>query len=103
MTAGSWVETVVSAGFGFETGVWAGFEVGVLWGTEFVDVDALIGADEHAGWMVTEVEHAVPEPGSGAGLESGQVVTEFWGRGTGADCGFGMGVVGAVAGAGHAW
>lgn len=76
------------------------------WGTEF-DVDALFGADECAGWMgtegVTEVEHAEPEAGFGAGLGSGQVVTEsFWGR-PGADCGFGMGVVGAVAGARHAW
>lgn len=79
----------------------------MLWGTEF-DVDALFGADEGAGWMgteegVTEVEHAEPEAGFGAGLGSGQAVTEsFWGK-PGADCGFGMVVVGAVAGAGHAW
>lgn len=103
MTAGSWVETAVSAGFGVETGVWAEFEVGVLWGTEFVDADASIGADERAGWMVTEVEHAEPEPGSGAELGFGQAVTEFSEGRTGADHGFGMGAVGAVVGAGHAW
>lgn len=80
----------------------------MLWGTDFEDVDALFGADECAGWMgteegVTEVEHAEPEAGFGAGLTRGQAVTEFSVVRPGADCGLGMGVVGAVAGAGRAW
>lgn len=78
----------------------------MLWGTEF-DADALFGVDEYAGWMgteedVTEVEYAGPEAGFGAGLGSGQAVTESFFGGAGADCGFEMGVVGAVAGEGHA-
>lgn len=57
---------------GVETGAWAGSEVGVLWRTGFVDVDALSGADGRARWMgtengVTEVEHAEPEAGFDAG------------------------------------
>ena len=48
----------------------------MLWGTGFVEVDALIGADERAEWMgteegVTEVEHAEPEAVFGAGLRCG--------------------------------
>lgn len=44
----------------------------------FVDVDALFGVNGHVGWRgteegVTEVEHA--EPGFGAGLGNGQIVT----------------------------
>lgn len=78
----------------------------MLRGTEF-DADALFGADECAGWMgteedVTEVEYAGPEAGFGAGLASGQAVTGSFFGGAGADCGIGMGVVGAVTGAGHA-
>lgn len=93
-------------GFGAGTGAWAGCEVGVLWGTEFADVDALFGADELAGWTgteegMTEEEHAESEAGFAAGLGSGPAAT-FAGR-PGPDCGFGMGVVGAVAGAGYAW
>ncbi len=80
----------------------------MLWGTGSVDVDALFGVDECAGWMgteegVTEVEHAEPDAGFGAGLGSGQAVTGLFGGRPGADCGFGMGVVGAVAAAEHAW
>lgn len=89
-------------------GVWAEFEVGALWGTEFADVYALFGADERAAWMgteegVTEVQRAGPEAVFGAGLGSGQAVTEFFGGKPGADCGFGTGVVEGVVGAGHAW
>lgn len=80
----------------------------MLWGTEFVDVDALYGADEFAGWMgteegMTEVEDAEPEAGFAAGLGSGQAVTESFAGRPGPDCGFGMGVVGAEAGVGHVW
>lgn len=103
VSAGSGVEIVVSAGAGVETGAWAGSEVGVLWGTGFADVDALFGADECAGWMGAEVEHAEAEPGSGAGPGSGPAVTGLFGGRPGTDCGVEVGVVGDVAGAGHAW
>ncbi len=65
-------------------------------------MDASIGADECAGWMVIEVEHAESEAGFVAGLGSGQAATDFFGGAPGTDCGFGMGVVEAEAGAGHA-
>lgn len=89
-------------------GAWVGFEVGVLWGTGFVDADALFGADERAEWMgteegVTEVEHAEPEAGFGAGLGSGQAVTGFSEGKPVSDCGFGVGVDGTLTGARHAW
>lgn len=80
----------------------------MLRGTGFGEVDALFGADEHVEWMgtekgVTEVKHAEPEAGFGAELGSGQAVTGLFGVTSGADCGFGAGVVGAVVGARHAW
>lgn len=88
-------------GSGAGTGAWAGREVGVLWGTVSAGADALFGADDFAAWMGTEEEHAESETGVAAGLGSGPAVI-FAGRPE-PDCGFGMGVVGAVAGAGHAW
>lgn len=98
------VEIVVCAGFGVEIVAWAGVEVGALWGTGFVEVAALFGVDERARLIgiekgVTELEQDEPEAGFGAGLESGQTVTGLFGGTAGADCGFGVGVVGA----GHAW
>lgn len=73
----------------------------MLWWIEFVDVDAVFGADEFAGWMGTEEGMTEPEAGVAVGLGSGQAVSEsFVGRPE-PDCEFGMGVVGAVAGAGH--
>lgn len=70
------VEVEVTVGNGIETGAWAGFEAGGLWGTGFVNVDALFGVDERAGWMgaeggVAEMEHAEPEAGFGAGQGRG--------------------------------
>lgn len=82
-------------------GALTGFEVGVLWGMWFVDVDALFGADGCAGWGgtaedVTEVAYADSEAGFGAGLRNEQVVRELSGWQPEADCGFGMWAVGAV-------
>ena len=54
--------------------------------------------DEHLGGVGTEVEHAEPGAGFGAELGSGLVVTVLSGWWDEADCGFELGVVGAVAG-----
>lgn len=80
----------------------------MLWGAGFADVNALFGADECAGWKgteegVTEVKRADLEAGFDGGLGSGQAATGLFGRKPGADCGFGWGIAGAVAEAGHAW
>lgn len=90
------------------TGAWAGFEVGVLWGTGFVDVNALFGVAECAELKgteegVTEVKHAELEAGFGAVLWSGHAATGLFGRNPGTDCGFVWGTVEAVAEAGNAW
>lgn len=83
------------------------FEVGVQREAGFADVNALLGADERAGWMWTEVEHAEPEAGFGAGLGSEQAAIGVFAGRLGCDCGFGVvvvvGVVGNAAGARHAW
>ena len=65
-------------------------------------MDASFGVDECAGWMGTEVDVEL-EAGFGAGLGSGQTVTEVFGERPVADCGFGMGVAVAAAGVSHAW